>query len=219
MEETASSRHDFAPVRAAPGRRGLAVKGILDRTGAVLGLVVLSPLLLVVALAIKVSSRGPIFFLQRRVGLAGRPFPMLKFRTMRPGAQAERRSLLAANEMDGPVFKMTRDPRVTPVGALLRRTSLDELPQLANVLAGHMSLVGPRPLPLDEARELCAEHRRRFCMRPGMTGLWQVSGRSDLSFGDWMALDLRYVDDWSLSLDVGILLRTLPAVISGRGAR
>lgn len=203
----------------APGRTALAAKAILDRVLAALGLVVLSPLLVLLALAVRLTSRGPALFQQRRVGLDGGAFSMLKFRTMKVGAEAERSMLLAGNDMDGPVFKMARDPRVTRLGALLRRTSLDELPQLANVLAGQMSLVGPRPLPLDEARELRGEHLRRFCMLPGMTGLWQVNGRSDVSFEDWMALDLHYVDNWRLSLDALILLRTVPAVITGRGAR
>jgi lipopolysaccharide/colanic/teichoic acid biosynthesis glycosyltransferase len=144
---------------------------------------------------------------------------MLKFRTMRVGAEAERETLLAHNQMDGPVFKMANDPRVTPFGRVLRRYSLDELPQLFNVLAGHMSLVGPRPLPLPETQALHGGHRRRLAMRPGLTCLWQVSGRNDLSFAEWMTLDLEYVDRWTLGLDVSVLLRTIPAIISGRGAR
>jgi lipopolysaccharide/colanic/teichoic acid biosynthesis glycosyltransferase len=144
---------------------------------------------------------------------------MLKFRTMRVGAEAERAALLALNEMDGPVFKLTNDPRVTRFGRLLRRFSLDELPQLLNVVAGQMSLVGPRPLPVEETAALTGEHRRRLSMRPGLTCLWQVGGRSDLAFKEWMALDLDYVDRWSLGLDVAILLRTIPAILKGRGAR
>jgi lipopolysaccharide/colanic/teichoic acid biosynthesis glycosyltransferase len=144
---------------------------------------------------------------------------MLKFRTMRVGAEAERAALLAQNEMDGPVFKLSNDPRVTPFGRLLRRFSLDELPQLFNVLLGEMSLVGPRPLPLEETAALTGGHRRRLSMRPGLTCLWQVGGRSELPFKEWMALDLDYVDRWSLWLDLAILFRTLPAIIKGRGAR
>jgi lipopolysaccharide/colanic/teichoic acid biosynthesis glycosyltransferase len=144
---------------------------------------------------------------------------MLKFRTMRVGAEAERDGLLAANEMDGPVFKISHDPRVTALGRLLRRTSIDELPQLVNVLLGHMSLVGPRPLPLTETRHLEGMQRRRLSVRPGITCLWQVRGRNELPFEEWMALDLQYIDNWSLSLDFAILLRTVPALLSARGAR
>src|SRR5262249_34589074 len=165
------------------------------------------------------TSRGPALFVQQRGGLNGRPFPVLKFRTMREGAEAERGALLAANEMDGPVFKIADDPRVTGIGRILRKTSLDELPQLLNVVAGQMSLVGPRPLPLVETRELLGADRRRLSMRPGITCLWQVSGRSDLKFREWMALDLQYVDNWTLALDLAILFRTVPALLSGRGAR
>jgi lipopolysaccharide/colanic/teichoic acid biosynthesis glycosyltransferase len=194
------------------------VKAVGDRLTAALGLVLLAPLLLLVALLVRLTSRGPALFVQQRGGLNGHAFPMFKFRTMREGAEAERESLMAENEMDGPVFKIARDPRVTPLGSVLRRTSLDELPQLLNVVAGHMSLVGPRPLPVVETRELTGSHRRRLSMRPGITGLWQVSGRNDLSFAEWMALDLQYVDDWSLGLDLAILLRTLPALVTSRGA-
>jgi lipopolysaccharide/colanic/teichoic acid biosynthesis glycosyltransferase len=137
---------------------------------------------------------------------------------MRLGADAQRPELAELNEMDGPVFKIRNDPRVTPFGRILRRTSLDELPQLFNVLAGQMSLVGPRPLPIDETEALAGPHRRRLSMRPGLTCLWQVSGRSDLTFGEWMGLDLEYVDRWSLGLDLAILLRTIPAIVSRRGA-
>jgi lipopolysaccharide/colanic/teichoic acid biosynthesis glycosyltransferase len=168
---------------------------------------------------VRLTSRGPALFVQQRGGLFGHAFPMMKFRTMREGAEAEREALLADNEMDGPVFKIAHDPRVTGVGALLRRTSLDELPQLLNVLLGHMSLVGPRPLPVIETRALTGPHRRRLSMRPGITGLWQVSGRNDLGFDEWMALDLQYVDNWSFVLDLGLLARTVPALLSRRGAR
>jgi exopolysaccharide biosynthesis polyprenyl glycosylphosphotransferase len=202
-----------------PDRPGLLVKAIVDRLAAALALVLLAPLMLLIAIVIRLTSRGPALFVQQRGGRNGRPFPMLKFRTMRQGAEAEREKLLAANEMDGPVFKIADDPRVTPVGRVLRRMSLDELPQLLNVVAGHMSLVGPRPLPLIETRELSGADRRRLSMRPGMTCLWQVSGRSDLTFREWMALDLQYVDHWSPALDMAILFRTVPALLSGRGAR
>lgn len=204
--------------RHQPDPLALFVKAVGDRLASIAGLLLLSPLLVLISVLVKLTSAGPVLFVQQRGGLNGHSFPMLKFRTMRLGAEAERDALLAQNEADGPVFKMARDPRVTAVGRVLRRTSLDELPQLINVAAGHMSIVGPRPLPVVETRELAGSHRRRLSMRPGITGLWQVSGRSNLGFEEWMALDLQYVDRWSLSLDCAILLRTLPAVISGRGA-
>jgi exopolysaccharide biosynthesis polyprenyl glycosylphosphotransferase len=195
------------------------VKALIDRAVGLVMLLMTLPLMLAIAVAVKLTSRGPILFVQERGGLHGRPFRMLKFRTMREGAEAERAELLAANEMDGPVFKIAEDPRVTRLGRFLRRTSMDELPQLVNVVRGDMSLVGPRPLPVVETRELTGIHRRRLSMRPGITCLWQISGRSELGFGEWMALDLQYVDHWSLGLDFAILLRTLPALVSGRGAR
>jgi exopolysaccharide biosynthesis polyprenyl glycosylphosphotransferase len=204
--------------RHEPDRPALAVKGLLDRLAAVPLLVATAPVLAVMAILVKATSRGPVLFVQARGGLYGRPFPMFKFRTMRQGAEGERTQLLAANEMDGPVFKIANDPRVTPIGRLLRRTSLDELPQLVNVLLGHMSLVGPRPLPVVETEGLTGPYRRRLSMKPGITGLWQVSGRSELGFDAWMALDLEYVDRWSPGLDLAILLRTLPALVSRRGA-
>jgi len=197
----------------------LFVKAVLDRALALALLLALAPVLALVALAVRISIGSPILYVQRRGGLFGRPFAMLKFRTMRLGAEAEREALLAHNQMDGPVFKMANDPRVTPLGRILRRYSLDELPQLFNVLRGHMSLVGPRPLPLSETQALHGGHRRRLAMRPGLTCLWQVSGRNDLTFAEWMTLDLEYVDRWTLGLDVAVLLRTIPAIISGRGAR
>lgn len=209
----------FAYERHEPDRPGLLVKAIVDRVLAAVFLLLTGPLLVLIALAVKATSPGPVLFVQRRGGLNGRPFPMLKFRTMRQGAEKERDLLLATNEMDGPVFKMRNDPRVTGVGRVLRRTSLDELPQLVNVLLGHMSLVGPRPLPLVETVGLTGPHRRRLAIRPGITGLWQVSGRNELGFEEWMNLDLEYADRWSLGLDVVIVLRTLPALITRRGAR
>jgi len=175
--------------------------------------------MLLIALAVLIGIGRPVLYVQRRSGLYGHPFPMLKFRTMRNGAEQEREALNGLNEMDGPVFKMRDDPRVTRLGRVLRRSSLDELPQLFNVLAGQMSIVGPRPLPVEETRALSGRHRRRLSIRPGLTCLWQVSGRSDLTFAEWMALDLEYVDRWTLWLDVAILLRTIPAIVSRRGAR
>jgi len=195
----------------------LAKRG-LDLVVAGLGLVALSPLLGVLALLVKASSRGPVFFRQSRAGLGGEPFTLLKFRSMREDAELRRRELAHLNEMDGPIFKMRHDPRITRLGRFLRRSSLDELPQLVNVVCGHMSLVGPRPLPLDEARRLPAQWQRRHSVPPGLTGLWQVSGRNELPYEQMMELDLRYVDHRSLWLDLCILLRTVPAIVSSRGA-
>jgi lipopolysaccharide/colanic/teichoic acid biosynthesis glycosyltransferase len=166
------------------------------------------------------TSPGPVIFRQERAGRHGRPFTMYKFRSMRTGAETEQEDLRAFNQMKGPVFKIEKDPRITPFGAWLRRTSLDEFPQLFNVLLGHMSLVGPRPLPVYEVDnfELTA-HRRRLSMKPGLTCLWQVSGRNAVrDFEDWVKLDVQYIDNWSLGLDLGILLRTVPVVLFGKGA-
>jgi lipopolysaccharide/colanic/teichoic acid biosynthesis glycosyltransferase len=197
----------------------LAVKAVLDRLLGGALVVALLPLMLLVAVAVRLFVGPGVLFLQQRGGLYGKPFLMGKFRTMHPDAEQQRAALEAFNDNDGPLFKMKNDPRVTRFGHLLRRSSLDELPQLFNVLLGHMSLVGPRPLPLDETRGLTGRFRRRLSMRPGLSCLWQVSGRSDLSFAERMALDLEYVDRWSLGLDLAILMRTLPAILSGRGAR
>lgn len=181
-------------------------------------LVVGLPLWLLVALAIKLDSRGPVLYPSRRVGLHERPFDMVKFRTMQSAADERQSELEDRNEAGGPLFKIRRDPRVTPVGRFLRRFSLDEVPNLLNVLRGEMSLVGPRPLPLRDFEQLEEWHRKRYLVLPGMTGLWQVSGRSDLSFDDLVRLDFYYLEKWSLWLDVTILLRTLPAVVTRRGA-
>jgi exopolysaccharide biosynthesis polyprenyl glycosylphosphotransferase len=194
-------------------------KRLFDVVVSVLGLVLLSPVVAVAALAVRLESRGPILFRQRRVGLHGREFTLYKFRSMRVGAEAEKPRLALLNEMDGPVFKIRDDPRVTRVGRLLRRTSLDELPQLWNVLRGEMSLVGPRPPLPEEVRRYERWQRRRLSVKPGVTCTWQVSGRSDVGFHRWMELDLAYIDGWSLWEDVRIVLRTIPAVIRGRGAR
>lgn len=194
-------------------------KRAFDVAASLAGLLVLSPLLLSIALAIRLTSPGPVLFAQQRYGLNRRVFRMYKFRTMVAGAEALQQSLEHLNEACGPVFKIRDDPRVTPLGKLLRRTSLDELPQLVNVLRGEMSLVGPRPLPLRDVRHFShGALMRRFSVRPGVTGLWQVSGRSDLGFDDWIRLDLQYIDRWSFTLDLRILLRTLPAVVRGAGA-
>jgi exopolysaccharide biosynthesis polyprenyl glycosylphosphotransferase len=198
---------------------GMLIKAIFDRLLAAVLIVVLLPVIIAVAVLVRLFLGRPVLYIQRRGGLYGRHFSMLKFRTMRLGAEEERADLEAQNEMDGPVFKMANDPRVTRLGRILRRTSLDELPQLFNVLVGNMSLVGPRPLVIPETQALHGGHRRRLAMRPGLTCLWQVSGRNDLTFDEWMTLDLEYVDTWTLALDFAILMRTLPAIISGRGAR
>jgi exopolysaccharide biosynthesis polyprenyl glycosylphosphotransferase len=202
-------------------RRGAALlaKRIVDVGIALLLLGALSPFLLLVALLVRLGSRGPAIFRQDRAGMNGRVFTLYKFRTMREDADLERAGLESRNEMDGPVFKMRDDPRVTGLGRLLRRTSVDELPQLWNVVKGDMSLVGPRPLPVYEVEKFEPWQRRRMTMRPGITGLWQVQGRNRVTrFADWMKMDLEYVDRWSLGLDAKILLRTIPAVLGGRGA-
>ncbi len=193
-------------------------KRALDRAGAGVLLLVLSPLLLVLAFLIKIGSSGPVFFPQERMGLRGRPFRMFKFRTMEAGAERRKGEFLAANEMNGPVFKIKNDPRITGIGRWLRRFSLDELPQLINVFRGEMSLVGPRPLPLAEAQRCDRWEKRRFSVKPGITCLWQVNGRNTIDFPEWMKLDLEYVNNWSLLLDFRIMARTFGAVLSGRGA-
>ncbi|GAA4660649.1 sugar transferase [Amycolatopsis dongchuanensis] len=205
---------------SAPAFTGVrrVVKEIFDRATAVAGLLLISPVLLLIAVLIKLNDRGPVFYRQRRVGRDGRTFMMIKFRTMVVGADRIRDELLTANEGAGPLFKLRRDPRVTRVGAVLRRYSLDELPQLFNVLGGSMSLVGPRPPLPEETVSYERAARRRLLVKPGLTGLWQVSGRSDLSWDESVRLDLRYVEDWSLALDMVILWKTARAVVSGRGA-
>jgi exopolysaccharide biosynthesis polyprenyl glycosylphosphotransferase len=198
-----------------------ALKRPFDFVGALVVLVVLSPIFLFVALLVKFTSPGPVLFRQLRSGLNGRPFTIYKFRTMTTDAEARKHELESRNEMRGPVFKVTNDPRVTSIGRFLRRYSIDEFPQFFNVLRGEMSLVGPRPLPVDEVKRFDDfSHRRRLSVKPGLTCLWQVSGRSNvIDFKDWVRLDLEYIDNWSLWLDVKILWRTLPAVLSGTGAR
>jgi exopolysaccharide biosynthesis polyprenyl glycosylphosphotransferase len=197
----------------------LVIKRALDVVGATIALALMAPVLALIALAIKLEDGGPIFFVQERSGLYGRKFPMFKFRSMVPDAEARKAALQAMNEMSGPVFKMARDPRITRIGALIRKTSLDEWPQFWNVLRGEMSLVGPRPpIPAEVARYERWQ-MRRLSMKPGITCIWQVSGRNTVDFDTWMRLDLEYIDNWSLFLDVKLLLRTVPAVISGSGAR
>ncbi|MFT3781682.1 MAG: sugar transferase [Nibricoccus sp.] len=196
-------------------------KRIMDIVGAAILLLVLGPALLLIIFLIKITSKGPAVFKQTRAGLNGQPFVMHKFRSMRMDAEKEQASLATFNEMTGPVFKITKDPRITPIGRFLRRYSLDELPQLWNVLRGEMSLVGPRPLPIKEVKRFSDDaHRRRHSVRPGLTCLWQVNGRNNISdFDEWVRLDLAYIDQWSLWLDIKILIATLPVVLFGRGAR
>jgi exopolysaccharide biosynthesis polyprenyl glycosylphosphotransferase len=211
--------HPFVEFELAPRAPGpLLIKHAIDVVAAALGLVLLSPLLLVVALSILLTMGRPILFIQERAGRRGRPFRMFKFRTMVTDAEAQKASLMANNIMAGPVFKVRDDPRVTRLGRLLRSSSLDELPQLLNVVAGQMSLIGPRPLPRAEQEKIVGWHRRRLSMKPGMTGLWQVSGRSNVDFDQWMKLDLQYVDTWSLRQDARILLKTIPVLLHRKGA-
>jgi exopolysaccharide biosynthesis polyprenyl glycosylphosphotransferase len=195
-----------------------AVKRSFDFAIAGAGLILLSPFLLAIAVAIKATSRGPVLHRGLRPGIGGRPFRCLKFRTMYQDAEARQEELEHLNEATGAMFKIRDDPRTTPVGRFLRRNSLDELPQLINVLRGDMSLVGPRPLPLRDHARLEDWHRRRYLVLPGITGLWQVSGRADLEFDDMVRLDFLYLERWSVLLDLTVLLKTVPAVIRRRGA-
>ena len=193
-------------------------KSAFDMAATGVLVLLISPLLLAISLAILISMGGPVFFMQKRSGRNGRAFYLYKFRTMVNNARAVQEELAEKNQMSGPVFKVTNDPRVTPLGRFLRRYSLDELPQLINVLRGEISLVGPRPLAMYEARKVPAWAWRRYSVKPGITCLWQVMGRNQIDFDDWMKLDLKYIDEWSLWLDFKILLRTLPAVLGSKGA-
>ena len=195
-----------------------AIKRTFDLIGATLLVFILSPLMILASLAIKLSSRGPVFYRSYRPGIGGRTFPCLKFRTMVHGAEKLQDRLEEQNEVGGAIFKMRSDPRVTAAGRFLRRWSLDELPQLFNVLRGEMSLVGPRPLPQRDYARLEDWHRKRYLVLPGMTGLWQVSGRSELDFDELVRLDFLYLERWSVFLDLTILLKTIPAVVRARGA-
>jgi exopolysaccharide biosynthesis polyprenyl glycosylphosphotransferase len=208
--------------RSAPADSWQRVaKQALDFVGATVFLLFTSPFFLAFALAVKFSSPGPIFFRQQRAGLNGRPFIMLKFRSMISNAEQRKHEIERLNEMQGPVFKVTNDPRVTPIGRCMRKWSVDEWPQMINVLRGEMSLVGPRPLPVDEVKRFDdVADRRRLSVKPGLTCLWQVSGRNTItSFKEWVRLDLQYIDNWSFWLDLQILARTIPAVLRGTGAK
>jgi len=201
-----------------PDSPRLLAKRLMDVLVSAVLLILLAPVFLVVAIAIKLDSPGPVFFVQQRVGLNGRRFWFYKFRTMVKDAEQRQAALEQLNEAHGPVFKIRNDPRVTRAGRWIRRLSFDEFPQLINVLRGDMCLVGPRPLPLrDVSRIDVSAHKRRFSVRPGITCLWQINGREP-EFDDWIKTDMEYIDNWSLRLDAKILLRTIPSVLSGRGA-
>ena len=202
----------YGPDRAI----GLISKRFIDVVGAIAALVVCSPILAAAAVAIWADGRGPIFFRQQRVGLRGRQFRLVKLRTMVPDAEEQRLALGSRNEISGPAFKVTDDPRVTRVGRLLRRSSLDEIPQFWNVIVGEMSIVGPRPPLPDEVAAYDVWHRRRLSMKPGITGLWQISARREEEFDRWVRIDLDYIDRWSIWLDLKIMLRTVPAMLEGR---
>ncbi|MFH1998803.1 MAG: sugar transferase, partial [Planctomycetota bacterium] len=193
-------------------------KRLIDILGASLALILFSPVMLIVAVAIKLTSRGPVIFKQQRVGRGGKPFIFYKFRSMVVDAEAQKGSLADLNEKDGPIFKIRNDPRITKVGRFIRKTSIDELPQLWNVLIGDMSLVGPRPPTIDEIPRYEAWQRRRLELTGGLTCLWQVSGRSNIGFEDWMRMDIEYMEKRSLLYDLSLLMRTPYEVITGRGA-
>lgn len=200
------------------GHAYLIAKRCMDVAGAALALLIVSPVLLGTTIAIKLTSPGPVFFRQLRLGKDGKPFYMLKFRSMRRDAEALREELEQYNEADGPVFKMRNDPRITPVGRFIRKYSIDELPQLWHVLLGTMSLVGPRPPIPEEAASYEDWQRRRLTIKPGLTCIWQVQGRSDVTFEEWMRMDIEYIETRSILLDIKLLLLTIPAVLAGRGA-
>jgi exopolysaccharide biosynthesis polyprenyl glycosylphosphotransferase len=195
---------------------GLLIKRLLDVAASSVALVLFSPLLLAIALAVRLQDGAPVLFRQIRVGLHGRPFRVVKFRTMVPDAEARLDDVLEMNELSGHAFKLSDDPRISQTGSWLRKTSLDELPQLWNVLRGEMSLVGPRPPLPREVAGYDIWHRRRLSMKPGITGLWQVSARREEDFDRWVELDLDYIDGWSIWLDLKIILRTVPAMLQGR---
>jgi exopolysaccharide biosynthesis polyprenyl glycosylphosphotransferase len=214
--------HPVLVFRTTPDASWQSVfKQLLDHTGALFLMLGLAPFFLAICILVKLSSKGPVLFRQQRSGLNGQPFTIYKFRTMVSNAEQLKHELEAMNEMTGPVFKITKDPRVTPIGRWLRKFSLDELPQLINVIRGEMSLVGPRPLPVDEVKRFHdLAHRRRLSVKPGLTCLWQISGRNNVAdFRDWVRLDLEYIDNWSLWLDLKILFRTIPVVLTGFGAK
>lgn len=205
--------------RAVPDNQPvLFVKSVIDKLGALLGIIIFSPIMLLATLAIKFEDKGPILFKQTRSGLNGKRFPLYKFRTMVVDAESKKNQLSDLNEMSGPVFKIKNDPRVTKIGSILRKTSMDELPQFFNVLRGEMSLVGPRPPLPNEVAQYEPWQHRRLSVKPGVTCTWQVNGRNRIDFEDWMRLDLEYIDNWSLWNDTKIIVKTIPAVLKGSGA-
>jgi len=225
--EIMTHRHELVPGQSVPlfelkppvfEGMDYATKRAFDFTVASFSLLVLSPAFLAISLAIKLSSKGPVLYRSRRPGIGGQPFDCLKFRTMQTDADQRQEELEGLNEADGALFKIRSDPRVTTVGRLLRRFSLDELPQLVNVLRGEMSLVGPRPLPMRDYERLEEWHRKRYLVLPGITGLWQISGRSELDFDELVRLDFLYLERWSVFLDLSIMMKTIPAVLRSRGA-
>ena len=225
--ELLTQRADYIPGQGVPlfelrppafvGTDWIVKRGF-DLVVSTLIVVIGIPIWIAIAAAIKLTSKGPVLYHDRRIGLNEQEFEMLKFRTMRHDAAVLQAELEAENEAEGALFKMRDDPRVTKVGSFLRRFSLDEIPQVLNVLRGEMSLVGPRPLPIRDYRLLEDWHRKRYLVLPGMTGLWQIAGRSDLEFDDLVRLDFYYLENWSIWLDISILLRTIPAVAAGKGA-
>jgi exopolysaccharide biosynthesis polyprenyl glycosylphosphotransferase len=225
--EIMTHRHELVPGQGVPLFElkppvfegvDFVVKRVFDLFGAIVLLVLLAPVLLAIAIAVKLSSRGPVLYRSRRPGIGGHPFDCLKFRTMHTNAEQRQAELERENEASGPLFKIRRDPRLTPIGGFLRRYSLDELPQLINVLRAEMSLVGPRPLPERDYEQLEEWHRKRYLVLPGITGLWQVSGRAELDFDELVRLDFLYLERWSVFLDLSILLKTVPAVLMRKGA-
>ena len=200
------------------GALSLFAKRLFDFLVSLIAIILLSPVLLIVALVVKLESRGPVVFRQLRVGKYNIPFTMFKFRSMRMDAEHMKEALMAANEMDGPVFKIREDPRLTRVGRFIRRWSLDELPQLFNILRGDMSIVGPRPLPVVEVADMQENQMRRHSVKPGLTCIWQISGRNEISFDEWIQLDLIYVDNQSFMLDLEIFFRTFSAVLRHKGS-
>ena len=206
----------YLPARAKPTQ--YAIKRLLDIVASAFALVLLSPLFVAVAMTIKLTSAGPVLFKQRRVGLHGSRFNMFKFRSMVANAEQLQAQLMLENEQAGPVFKMKNDPRMTPIGRAIRKYSIDELPQLINILRGDMTIVGPRPALPSEVEQYTTLQRRRLSVRPGLTCYWQVSGRNQIGFDEWMQLDLQYVDNWSLAIDTRLILQTVPVVLGGRGA-
>lgn len=218
VEDTEDEGREALPMQALFAQPLPGWKRAIDVVIAGTALVVAAPLLIVVAVAIKLTSPGPVFFRQRRHTIGGRGFTMYKFRTMCVDAEAQKAALRAHSEQDGPAFKMQNDPRVTRLGSFLRKASIDELPQLFNVLLGEMSLVGPRPLPCDESRRCAPWQQRRLDVTPGLTCIWQVRGRSKVSFADWIRMDIQYIRSRSLANDVKLIAQTVPAVVLRRGA-